>query len=128
MDKFRSTTSPGISEREKRNMERARKIATQGMVLLENNGALPLQAGGKIALFGNGGRRTVKGGTGSGDVNSRSVVNIEQGLEDAGFTITTKEWLDDYDKAVEDAKAAYGETVKKAVEQEGVHPSDFLHI
>ena len=122
MAKFFASTSPEISEREKRNMERSRKVATQGMVLLENNGALPLAPEGKVALFGNGGRRTVKGGTGSGDVNSRSVVNVEQGLEDAGFEITTKEWLDSYDKMVDEAMAAYGEAMKKAVEQDGVVP------
>lgn len=121
MAKFFASTSPEISEREKRNMERSRKVATQGMVLLENNGALPLAPGGKIALFGNGGRKTVKGGTGSGDVNSRSIVNVEQGLEDAGFEITTKEWLDSYDKIVDEAKAAYEADMKKAVEG-GVMP------
>ena len=71
--------------------------------LLENNGALPLAPGGRIALFGNGGRRTVKGGTGSGDVNSRFVVNIEQGLEEAGFQVTTGNWLDRCDQAAEAA-------------------------
>ncbi len=126
MAKFFASTSPEISEREKRNMERSRKVATQGMVLLENNGALPLAPEGKVALFGNGGRRTVKGGTGSGDVNSRSVVNVEQGLEDAGFEITTKEWLDSYDKMVDEAMAAYGEAMKKAVEQDGVVPIRFI--
>ena len=72
-----------ISSREKRNMERARKVASQGMVLLENKGALPIDKSVKtIALFGNGARRrTIKGGTGSGDVNSRFVVNVEQGLK-----------------------------------------------
>lgn len=126
MAKFFAATSPEISEREKRNMERSRKVATQGMVLLENNGALPLAPGGKIALFGNGGRQTVKGGTGSGDVNSRSVVNVEQGLEDAGYEITTRGWLDSYDRMVEDARAAYGQAMKKAVEQDGVMPIRFI--
>mgnify|MGYP002511619490 CR=1 FL=1 len=107
MAKFFASKSPDISDREKKNMERARKIASQGMVLLSNNGALPLGETGNIALFGNGGRKTVKGGTGSGDVNSRFVVNVEQGLEEAGFTVTTKGWLDRYDTAVEEAKAAY---------------------
>ena len=47
MAKFFAATSPELSEREKRNMERSRKIAAQGMVLLENNGALPLAPGGR---------------------------------------------------------------------------------
>lgn len=122
MAKFFASTTPEISEREKHNMERARKIASQGMVLLSNNGALPLKETGNIALFGNGGRMTVKGGTGSGDVNSRSVVNVEQGLEEAGFTVTTKDWLGRYDTAVADAKAAYGAEMKAAVEKGGGMP------
>jgi hypothetical protein len=36
------------------------------MVLLENNGVLPLASPCPVALFGSGARRTVKGGTGSG--------------------------------------------------------------
>ena len=122
MAKFFASTTPAISEREKHNMERARKIASQGMVLLSNNGVLPLKETGNIALFGNGGRMTVKGGTGSGDVNSRSVVNVEQGLEEAGFTVTTKDWLGRYDTAVADAKAAYGAEMKAAVEKGGGMP------
>ena len=41
MAKIFASTSQEISEREKRNMGRARNIASQGMVLLENNGVLP---------------------------------------------------------------------------------------
>ena len=67
MAKIFASTSQEISEREKRNMERARNIASQGMVLLENNGVLPFSTDiRQIALFGNGARDTVKGGTGSG--------------------------------------------------------------
>ena len=126
MARLFATTNPEISGREKRNMERARKIASQGMVLLQNRGALPVEKPGKIALFGNGARWTVKGGTGSGDVNSRFVVNVEKGLEEAGFTVTTKSWLDRYDRAVEEAKAAYGAALKEAVEKRGVMPILFL--
>ena len=126
MAKIFASTNSAESQREKRNMERSRKIASQGMVLLENNGVLPIGKNiKKIALFGNGGRYTIKGGTGSGDVNSRHVVNAEQGLESAGFEITTKAWLDRYDKAVEDAKTKYGNTLKKAFEEKG-HEAFFM--
>lgn len=108
MPKLFAARNSEISSREKRNMERARKVASQGMVLLENNGALPIDKSVKtIALFGNGARRTIKGGTGSGDVNSRFVVNVEQGLENAGFELTTKAWLDAYDIQVETARIGY---------------------
>lgn len=86
MAKIFAPTNPEMSEREKRNFARVRHIAAQGMVLLKNNGVLPLAADGrKLALFGNGVRRMVKGGTGSGDVNARSVTDVEQGLQDAGL-------------------------------------------
>ena len=42
MPKIYATTDPAISKREMENGERARAIAPQGMVLLENNGVLPL--------------------------------------------------------------------------------------
>ncbi len=120
MARFSASTSPELSSRETRNMERSRKIASQGMVLLQNNGALPIMDTGQaIALFGNGARRTVKGGTGSGDVNSRSVISVEQGLEEAGFTIVTKSWLDQYDAAVEEARASYFADFATALKKEG---------
>ena len=87
------------SERELRNRERSRVIALDGAVLLENDGCLPIHTENgqvhKIALYGSGARMTVKGGTGSGDVNEREIVTIEQGLINAGFVITTKAWLDE---------------------------------
>lgn len=116
MGRLYATSNPEISEREKRNMERSRRIAAQGMVLLENDGTLPLKVGGKIALYGNGARSTVKGGTGSGDVNSRFIVNVEQGLKEAGFQITTDAWMNRYDQAIEDARIAYYTDVKKKFE------------
>ena len=101
MAKIYATRNPEISAREIRNMNRARKIAAQGMVLLENRGVLPLINVKRIAAFGSGIRKTIKGGIGSGDVNSRLIVNVEQGLEEAGFAITTKTWLDEYDSTCE---------------------------
>ncbi len=98
MAKIFASKSPEKSAREQRNFERVRRIAAEGMVLLENNGVLPLTADGRsLALFGNGVRHMVKGGTGSGDVNARDVVNVEQGLEQAGYRIGSKAWLDQYD-------------------------------
>lgn len=123
MAKIFAAKNPGVSPREERNMSRSRALAFQGMVLLENNGILPIRKDiKKIALFGNGARHTVKGGTGSGDVNSRFVINVEQGMEDAGFTITTKKWLDRYDEAVETAKREHFARLKKGIEENGENP------
>lgn len=75
-----------------------RETAAECALFLKRDSSFPLAGAGKIAAFGNGVRETIKGGTGSGEVNSRFSVNIYQGLTDAGFTITTDEWLDGFDE------------------------------
>ncbi len=82
---------------EKQHLDALRPHLAECTVLLKSNGEFPLDKPGKIAAYGCGVRRTIKGGTGSGEVNSRFFVNVEQGLIDAGFTLTTKAWLDAYD-------------------------------
>lgn len=120
MAKIFATKDPNMSERERRNMDRVRKIAAQGMVLLENDGTLPLQKGiRKVAAYGSGVRRTVKGGTGSGDVNSRLVINVEQGLEEAGFELTTKGWLDQYDLDCKNSLDAYMGKMAEIIQAKG---------
>lgn len=75
----------------------ARWAAAQGMVLLENrNKVLPIVSP-KIALFGGGACSTVKGGTGSGNATTPYEVSVYQGLLNAGFTVTSAAWLEDYE-------------------------------
>ena len=120
MARIFAPTNPEVSSRETRNMERVRRIAAEGMVLLENNGVLPLKADGRaLAVFGSGVRRMVKGGTGSGDVNSRTVINVEQGLEDAGFTIATRAWLDRFDAACTAYMAQYMAEFQAVLKEKG---------
>ena len=127
MKKYKALKNHEMSLMEKEHMEIVRKMAAECMVLLENDGVLPLTvSGGNIALYGNGARRTVKGGTGSGDVNSRTVINIEHGLEKAGFNITTKSWLDNFDKIVASAKEAYLKELDKLSESTGISAQCFL--
>ena len=126
MSKFLAPTSPEVTPREKLNQMRVREIAGDCMVLLENDGTLPLKERGKIALYGNGARATVKGGTGSGDVYVRETVNIEEGLEREGFTVTTKDWIgrqEEAAKAEQDAyvKAAVDAAVAAGQEPEAAH-------
>lgn len=96
-----------IQNYEIEHQEEVRRLAGECMVILENDGVLPLQAGTKkIALFGTGARHTIKGGTGSGDVNVRENISIAQGLERAGFKFVTEGWLDQYDRLYADAQEA----------------------
>ena len=83
------TTSAAPTALELANRALARRAAAEGFVLLKNEGgALPLQTR-NIALYGMGARQTVKGGLGSGSVEERYSVTIEQGLQNAGYTVTT---------------------------------------
>ena len=77
---FKAPTSNEITAREINNMDLVKNLAAECAVLLENDGTLPLRQTGKIALFGNGARHTVRGGTGSGEVNARYVVSVCEGL------------------------------------------------
>lgn len=51
-------------------------------------------------------RMTVFGGTGSGETKGREKVNIEQGLENAGFLIESKLWLDEFEEKYNNTKKA----------------------
>ncbi len=98
----------------------AAEIAAEGMVLLKNNGCLPLDKETKsIALYGIGARQTVKGGTGSGDVNTRSFVSVEEGLESSGFEIITKKLLDEYDTILCKERDNYNKSIQ-ALSEKGV--------
>ena len=92
----------------------ARKAASEGFVLLENDGVLPLK-NKRIALYGSGARMTVKGGTGSGAVRERYSVTIAQGMENAGFEIATAPWLDRFDKFYADTYEAYRQEQEEKV-------------
>ena len=63
-------------------------VAHERQVLLKNDGALPFRTK-RIALYGPGASMTIKGGTGSGEVNERRSVTILEGLTDRGFDIGT---------------------------------------
>lgn len=109
------TLSQEPTELELRNRALARQAAAEGFVLLKNeNGALPLQ-NQKIALYGMGARLTVKGGLGSGSVEERYSVNIEDGLKNAGYEITTQDWLNDYDAEYASTYQTYHDMVEEKV-------------
>ncbi len=126
MPKIYAAAGDQVTERERRNKERARKIASEGMVLLENDGSLPLAGSVKrIALFGNGARRTVKGGTGSGDVNSRDFVTVEQGFAEAGFAVVTGAYLDRTEALYLEAEEAYFSEIRERMK---TNPYAFMDI
>ena len=108
-----------MEQYEKEHIESMRALAPECMVLLKKDGEFPLDEPGKIAAFGSGVRHTVKGGTGSGDVNVRHFATIEEGLKNAGFEITSGEWLDAYDRVREACEDALHARIRSRIEQEG---------
>ena len=84
--KHSGTKKHSMSDREIRNGLLSEKAAEEGIVLLKNDKKiLPLNISTKIGLYGAGAGKTVKGGTGSGDVNNRSNISIYQGLKENGI-------------------------------------------
>ena len=63
-----------------------RKATPEGLVLLENNGVLPLQGVKDVALYGTGSYEFIAGGTGSGNVNKAYTLNVADGLRENGLT------------------------------------------
>ena len=59
---FLAKTSDAITDLEQRHANTVRELASECLVLLENDGALPIRNPGRIAVFGNGARHTVQGG------------------------------------------------------------------
>ena len=82
-------------------------------LFLKRDDAFPLDKPCSIAAYGNGVRHTVKGGTGSGEVNSRFFINVEEGLKQTGFTLTTSEWLDKYDEICKNYRKTWVKSMKK---------------
>ncbi len=119
MAEIYASKNADIEERELLHAEISRELAGECMVLLENDGVLPFKAA-KVALYGNGARATIKGGTGSGDVNTRNNVNIEQGFQNAGIEVTTTGWLDRQEARIKEAKDSYLKWVKEEAAKKDV--------
>ncbi len=72
----------------KKDAQIARWAATQGMVLLKsNNNTLPLKDVKKIAVFGFTSYSLLYGGTGSGHTDAAYNVSLDEGLNQAGYSV-----------------------------------------
>ena len=78
---------------EKEHIDILRKNAAECTLFLNRNDAFPISKPGKVLLIGSGARETIHGGGGSGETESRYYTTCEEGLEDAGFEIVSKDWF-----------------------------------
>ena len=93
-NKYKYSDKPDL----KAHAELVRQATPEGMVLLENNGALPLKDVKKIALYGTGSYDFIAGGTGSGNVNKPYVRNVAEGLAVNGLEVNPDiaRWYEQY--------------------------------
>ncbi len=110
---------------EKEHLVLVQSTAADCTLFLKKDGKYPLNAPCTIAAFGNGIRHTIKGGTGSGEVNSRFDVNIEEGLKNVGFDITSTAWLDAFDGLMKENHKAFVEEIKAQAKAENKDPLVF---
>ena len=124
--KYSGIKSSEVSGREIKHREIARYAATQGFVLLKNDGLLPIKNETKVFLAGSGAVHAIKGGTGSGDVNEREVVNILTGLKNAGVTVINEE---DILVSIADYEEALSEYVDKILKNmSNISSQDFFEL
>ena len=107
-----------VNPYEDSHIQQLRAYLPECCVLLKSDGAFPLKEAGSIACFGGGVRNTIKGGTGSGEVNSRYFINVEEALKSAGFTITNPEWPELFAGYVKKAKEAFRQELKAKAKRE----------
>jgi len=70
------------------NAKVSRAAAEEAVVLLKNDGVLPLSSKMKsIALFGKTSYHSIAGGTGSGSTNYKYIVSIDKGLTNIGYIL-----------------------------------------
>ena len=117
---FLAKTNDAVTEMEYRHAKTVRELASECLVLLENDGALPITEPGRIAVYGNGARHTVRGGGGSGEVNTRNNISICDGLINAGFDVASVSWLDRYDEIYDSSIKAYMDKVESIARERGV--------
>lgn len=68
-------------------------VEAEGAVLLLNeNGALPLAEGASVSCFSNSSTNLVYGGTGSGNIDASTADNLKTALEKSGFKVNETLW------------------------------------
>ena len=108
----------------KAHAEITRQSAAEGMVLMKNEKALPLDKSIKnVALYGNTSYDFIAGGTGSGNVNHAYVVSLLEGMKNGGYTVSD-ELKRAYETYLADCKkkaeAEIEATVKKDPQKAGM--------
>ena len=79
----------------KAHAEVARKAAEESIILLKNEGTLPLNGNEKVALYGVSSVDFVGIGTGSGEVNTTHIANLQEAMREPSFSFIGAFTLDE---------------------------------
>ena len=79
----------------KAHAEVARKAAEESIILLKNDGTLPLNGNEKVALYGVTSVDFVGIGTGSGEVNTTHIVTMQEAMREPSFSFVGAFTLDE---------------------------------
>lgn len=102
-------------------LELCETVEAEGAALLMNeNDALPLQAGSKVSCFSNSSGNLVYGGTGSGNIDASTANTLKGALEDAGMEVNPTLW----DFYLNEENAAYLRTKGGTVSTESAKVSE----
>jgi len=104
--------------------ELSKSIAKEGMVLLKNDGVLPIRKGSRVALFGKAVFDYVKGGGGSGDVTVSYTTNLYDGFKKTGLVTIFEETADFYR---ENVAKQYKDGIEPGMTVEPELPEDLLN-
>ena len=97
-------------------------VASECSLFLHRDDTFPIKDFKTVALFGNGARNTIKGGTGSGSVDIHHFVSIEEAFEEQGIEVVSKKWLDEYEALQKQRKQEFIKRNKNEAKEVGVHP------
>ncbi|MCD8023159.1 MAG: glycoside hydrolase family 3 C-terminal domain-containing protein, partial [Lachnospiraceae bacterium] len=85
-----SSTAGSAQEKMYAQYQTAEDVAAEGIVLLENNGVLPMASSGTVALFGAAAFETLSNSRGETDLNGKTFTpNISSAFELAGYSVLT---------------------------------------
>lgn len=107
---------------EQRHLSFLKQNASECCLFLKRDDSFPIEKPCSIVLLGNGARNTIKGGTGSGDVFSRHFKSIEKALDESGFNIVSKDWLDKYDEFKKSTSKDFIKFVKTECKKYNIPP------
>ena len=118
----------------------SRQVEAEGIVLMKNDGGLPLAEGSKVTLLGAGTTQFQYGGSGSGAIDTSKIPSLKAAFEAEGFSVNGDVWSmyekaevklrkedvnpSTYSQAVKDSMADYSDAAIIVISRQGHEAND----